>query len=91
MYFNLLIEVFFLLDIICNFLTEYKDPETYEKIRNLSLIAKRYIMSGWFFLDVIAIIPFNYINNGNNTMFIKLIRLLRLPRLAKLIDITRFN
>ena len=55
---NYLVEVSFFFDIMFNFLTEYKDPETYETIRSLSKIAKKYVFRGWFILDFIAIIPF---------------------------------
>lgn len=34
--FNYIVEVSFVIDVMCNFLTEYKDPETYETIRSLS-------------------------------------------------------
>jgi len=52
------VEVCFLADIIMNFLTEYKDPETYETVRSISKIAKRYAFKGWFIIDFIGIIPF---------------------------------
>jgi len=41
-----------------SFLTEYKDPETYETVRSISKIAKRYVFKGWFIIDFIGIIPF---------------------------------
>jgi len=98
--FDQIVELFFLADIILSnstlplkaidFFLEYKDPETYESVRNLSLIAKRYLFRGWFFFDIIAIFPFQLMfrQNGFTT---KMIRMVRLPRLVKLIDISRFN
>ncbi len=55
---NIIVEISFFFDIVINFLTEYKDPETYETIRSLSKIAKKYVFRGWFLIDFIAIIPF---------------------------------
>ena len=95
---NYIVEVSFFLDIVLNFLTEYKDPETYESIRSHSKIAKKYVFRGWFIIDFVAIIPFQYIIGSSGSskrspfqIQTKLIRLFRLPRLIKLIDISRFN
>ena len=85
-----MVEIFFVIDITLNFLTEYKDPETYETVRSVSKIGRKYIFRGYFIVDSIAIIPFQYILNSS-TMQTKLLRLFRLPRLLKLIDISRFN
>jgi hypothetical protein len=41
-----------------NFFNEYKDPETYEKVRDVKKIARRYVFKGTFIIDIIAIIPF---------------------------------
>lgn len=53
-----IVEACFLFDIIMNFLTEFKDPETYETVRSLSKMSKRYVFKGWFIIDFIGIIPF---------------------------------
>jgi hypothetical protein len=80
---------------VLNFLTEYKDPESYETVRSFSKIAKRYIFKGSFILDFLAVFPFNLIFRNSEKASVltavKLLRLFRLPRLAKLIDITRFD
>lgn len=62
--FNYMVEICFGLDIFMNFLTEYKDHETYETVRSLSKIAKKYVFKGWFIIDFIGIIPFQYIIGG---------------------------
>jgi hypothetical protein len=89
------IQICFLIDIIFSFLTEYKDPETYETIRSISKIGKRYVFKGSFIVDTLAVFPFNLIfassKKGNSIVAARLLRLFRLPRLVKLIDISRFN
>jgi hypothetical protein len=55
---NYIVEASFLIDIIMNFLTEYKDPETYETVRSLGKIARKYVFRGWFIIDFIGIVPF---------------------------------
>jgi hypothetical protein len=39
-----IVEVFFWLDLFLTFFKEYKDPETYENVREFKRIAKRYIL-----------------------------------------------
>lgn len=41
--FDYVIEGFFWLDLIFNFLLEYRDPDTYKSVRKHKLIAKKYI------------------------------------------------
>lgn len=88
--FDWMVEGFFFTDLIFNFFQEYKDPETYENVRNHKKIAKRYIFKGWFFIDFISVFPFVSIFK-NNALLTKLFRLFRLPRLTKLINTSRVN
>lgn len=41
-------------------MTEYKDPETYEKVRNFRKIAFRYMFKGSFIVDLLGSIPYRY-------------------------------
>ena len=54
--FNYSIDFLFLIDIIINFNTAYQS-ELYETIDDREKIAMNYI-KGWFFIDLLAIIPF---------------------------------
>ncbi len=83
-------ELCFFSDIVMNFITEYRDPETYETVRSIPKIAKRYVFKGWFIIDFVGVIPFQEFLGGGKIQT-KLVRLFRLPRLVKLIDISRFN
>ena len=55
--FDLFIEMFFILDIIVNFLTEYQTEENFHPIRDIIKIAENYI-KGFFFIDLISCFPF---------------------------------
>jgi len=87
--FDTVVEASFILDLLLNFIQSYKHPETYENIMDLKMIARNYVFKGWFFIDFIAVFPFEILfPTGQMT---KLFRMFRLPRLIKLIDISRFN
>jgi hypothetical protein len=51
-------EVIFGMDIAVQFLLEYKPEDQYNKVRDLTEIAKRYLKSR-FFIDALAMIPFH--------------------------------
>ena len=51
---DVIMEVLFLIDIIRMFFMQYEDVEDAKTVRNLKLIAKRYL-KGDFAVDVIAI------------------------------------
>ena len=83
------LEYFFWLDLILNFLQSYKHPDTNNIVIDLKQIAKNYVFNGWFFIDFVSVFPFEDIfPSGSMT---KLFRLFRLPRLIKLIDISKFQ
>ena len=80
-------EVCFGLDIIRNFLMQYEDIEENKWVRNLKLIAKRYL-KGDFIVDILAIsrFPLNEIFKDSwNQDQLDLLYLLRLFRLYKVL------
>lgn len=84
-----LIEYVFVLDILLNFLQSYQHPETQDDVTDLKEIAKNYVFRGWFFIDLVAVLPFEqFIQQGK---IAKLLRLFRLPRLAKLFSMQKFK
>ena len=86
-----IIEIFFIIFIILQFMQEYQDPETFTIIRDHKKIALRYI-KGWFFIDIISTIPFEFfLNDKNYLIYAKIIRLIRLPKLLQTMDIKRFD
>ena len=91
-YFDLGVELIFVIDIGLNFLHAYRDPDTFKEVRVLKQIGYNYVRYGWFFVDFISVFPFRYLlPQGNAGEITKLLRLARLPRLIKLIDIQRFK
>ena len=90
-------------DIIINFmkLPADSDPDCTES-RNHLTIMKRYLRSGWFFLDLIATFPFYLFEldaaegdeaaSGNSFgPFFKLLRMVRLPKILALVEEKRFD
>ncbi len=54
-----IVDAFFLLDILINFLTTYPESETEEIVKNHRRIAIHYLKT-WFAVDFIAVIPFDW-------------------------------
>lgn len=79
------------------FFTFFKIPENIpeDKLPEYTVVAKAYMKSGQFFLDLLATFPFYLFDDdkgGNQqTVWIKLIRLVRIPRIVNLLDLSRFN
>jgi len=85
------VEILFLSDFVFSFLTEYKDPESQQPVRQFTLMAKTYIFKGSFLIDGLALIPLKYLLTNSNSSFNRLLRLIRITRLMKVLDIARFN
>ena len=60
------IEFFFIIFIILQFFQKYQDPSTLLIINNFKYIALKYI-KGWFFVDLLSIIPFELFISSSNT------------------------
>ena len=83
----LFIDVYFLIDVILTFFTTFTDAETNVEVANHKRIAIKYL-KGWFFIDILSIIPFDIIIDGNSSYNI-LARILRTSRLYKLLRLLR--
>nr|CAH8856340.1 unnamed protein product [Trichobilharzia regenti] len=94
---DIIVELLFIIDIILNFWTTYVSKSG-QVVYHLKAIAINYLR-GWFFLDLLAAIPFEVtlaVNNpdiqgtigemGNWIHLLKLARLLRLARLFQKIE-----
>ena len=82
---NYFIDAFFLMDIIIIFNCAYYNEDS-DLVIDRKEIAYNYI-TGWFFIDLFAIIPFDQILNATN--FNEFIRMARFGRLYKLVKLTR--
>lgn len=90
--FQLIVDLLFWFDLIINLISAYYNEEGI-LIKTQKEIAYNYL-KGWFFIDLIACLPFNYIGDafiedGSGTGRLNLMRLSRVPRLYRLIKITK--
>jgi len=53
-----LLELFFLVEILLKFLTEFFDSDTYKPMWGLKAIAVNYVLHGPFILDLLTVFPF---------------------------------
>ena len=80
----MVLEIFFALNIIKNFMTDFTQENSHKPNRHLTQIFNHYFLGG-FMLDFIAFFPFSFILNddflsnsfGSNIFLIKMIRLPR--------------
>ena len=93
---NWTIDAFFLIDIFTMFMSSYYDDD-FRIVHDRKIIATKYVQ-GWFFIDVLAIIPFDLFfgsggeeatEEGSNANINQLVRIARVGRLYKLIKLTR--
>ena len=90
-YFEILVDGLFFLDVIINFISAYERSDTTIE-KNGVVIVKSYLKT-WFFLDLVACIPFQLMEvssgESDSGKYNKLLRLARLPRLYRLLRILR--
>lgn len=81
-------EILFFMEIIQNFFTAYSDPEHYEVVDSLKMIATRYIQSGVFLIHALANIPWFLLlpseteDEKQLQRDLILFKMLRMPRLG---------
>jgi cation transport regulator ChaB len=89
---DLVVDFFFAVDIILTFFVSYLDNTTYLNVTDHKLIAKRYLKSVAFVMDVASTLPIQFIyktitgdvGRGQAFGFLNLLRLWRLRRVAEL-------
>ena len=99
MSFERIVDILFGLDIIVAFKTSYIDTSTGLEVFDSRKIALSYIITGRFFIDLAASIPFENIymyfvktieDGGEDNLELKLLGLLKLIRLLRLGRIIRY-
>ena len=88
---NRSVDALFVLDIILNFFVAIIDPDDGQLIYHHPTIIKEYLR-GWFFIDVISVMPFDLVSlmfENESVGKLKILRVLRLLRLMKLLRILR--
>ena len=73
-------DALFAFEIMLTFFTGYYHHSLDKIITNHKIIAKHYLTHS-FIIDLIAVVPFYYIFNNHNFLFIRLIKLYRYPKL----------
>ncbi|CAH8377967.1 unnamed protein product [Eruca vesicaria subsp. sativa] len=89
---DLVVDFFFAVDIVLTFFVAYLDTSTYLIVDDYNLIARRYLKSLAFVMDVVSTLPIQFIykivtgNSGKGQAFgfLNLLRLWRLRRVAEL-------
>ena len=85
-----MIDSFFMIDILINFRTIYKDKQD-EDVKDGKLIAMRYACYGRFPVDIIASIPLDVVTlfiktDASNLKFLGMMKMVRLLRLGRIIS-----
>eukprot|EP01038_Epipyxis_sp_PR26KG_P011631 gene11631-15580_t len=91
---NLVVDMFFMMDIIITFRTPYTENFSEYIIISSDIIATNYIQS-WFFIDLASSVPFDFIFSSisslqdiQSTSLIKIIRAIRLLKLGRILKLT---
>jgi CRP-like cAMP-binding protein len=93
----MLVDVVFTIDIVLNFRTTYIDHTTGDEVSDPHKIAKHYVKSGHFFLDILATVPFDVLiglTTGLHDLRLKLstlLKLIHIMRLSKIINNLRIS
>merc|ERR1719421_2652187 len=89
-----MVDFCFLCDIMVNFNLGYVDKRAMSIVVDRRDIAKRYVLSGWFFIDLISVMPFDVVamlSKSESVAQLKTLRMIRLFRLIKLIKVSKIG
>ena len=75
-------DVFFFFDIIITFFIPYFDKNKF--VTSHAQIAKNYVLSFWFWIDVVSIVPLELFLKSDNDLSL-LLKILKLPRFYKMV------
>jgi len=79
---NWTVNLLFIVDIVFNFLTAVYDPQLNKWLLRFDQIALHYAR-GWMALDVVSMLPVEYMIKSKQASAIRLLRVFRLMKLAK--------
>jgi len=84
---DVMLDLFFLADMVLNFRTGYIDSSTKTVVVSPSAVALKYV-KGWFLLDLFSSLPVSMLSlvdeTLENAVFIKLLRFLKIFRISRL-------
>ena len=87
---EIIFDALFAVEIVLTFFTGYYHHSLDKIITNHKIIAKHYITHS-FIIDLIAVMPFYYVFDNHNFIFIRLIKLYRYPTLISQIQYALYN
>lgn len=75
-----MIDLIFIFDILLHFRTTFIDPISGEEVLDTNLIAKKYVFSKQFIIDILSTIPFNDLIDERLSFFgiLKILRVFRI-------------
>ena len=83
----------FVMDMFFNFFTAIEVTQSSTKIvyeKNLKVIARTYLHSKWFLIDIVSTFPFDYLAQGIGTgVGLRSLRTIRVLRLTRLLKVSR--
>ena len=79
---NWTVNLLFIVDIVFNFLTAVYDPQLNKWLLRFDQIAVHYAR-GWMTLDIVSMLPVEYMIKSKQASAIRLLRVFRLMKLAK--------
>ncbi|KAJ3304038.1 hypothetical protein HDV03_003152 [Kappamyces sp. JEL0829] len=91
---NRCVDIIFFYDMLVQMRTPYRDPVTGSLVLDVNLITRSYL-AGWFPLDLLSVLPFEFVQyavpGGSHTSLstLQLLRFFRLTRLFKLLRVFR--
>ena len=80
--FDYIVDFYFFVDIILNFFVPFMDSN-YVYITEKKKIAMNYLMSSWFVIDIVSVLPLNIILNESYS-WNRFMRVVKIPRLYKI-------
>jgi hypothetical protein len=84
--FCIFVDIIFAIDIVLIFRSSKLNISTGEEITNPKVLAKKYILSPWFWLDLLSILPFEVIRSTPDLLILfSLLKISRIRRIMKLI------
>ena len=86
-----IIDIAFLIEIIICFNTSYFDEEKNEFVTNRCKVAKSYTCGGWFWIDLVAVIPrfMRIFENQEGNIIVKTLSFLKIARIGRLIKLLK--
>eukprot|EP01043_Picozoa_sp_COSAG02_P015947 COSAG02_NODE_691_length_18445_cov_23.541099_12_plen_784_part_00 len=80
-------DLVFVLDVVLNFRTAFVDE--HGVVEERPRVIARHYLRGWFMLDVLSCLPFQYLSSGGNFKAAKAVRLVRLTKMLRLSNLER--